>query len=285
MASRIFDVDWSQVTLGVNRDANATLPTSGPTWNVLGDNGDLLSQDNFGKAVFYQEIDLEQLTIEGRTFSPKGVEVQRPWTAPLGQDWNYVPTTRHYEFLYIFTAPLANQTLTTISPNLDAFFDLGLDVSGGGRGSRSYTGREIPNAEQCVFAQSTICVNNVANSLSVWNGTLVEAAPGPPPITGDILAPLASGEMTISEVNQWGSLPTILGPKLFCYRFISYPSQILSGLSIDNPLVKGAGFTARNMSSLCIKLVCEEVNLSDSEYIITAANAYNMANQDDVNLS
>jgi len=283
VSERIFDVDWSQVRMTTTRLAGETAPAE-PVWDVIGDNGEMLMQDDFGRAVFFQEIDLEQLTIEGRTFSPMAVEVQRPWTAPLGQDWNYSPAIRHYEFIYIFTAPLANQMITQF--NLDGFFDFGLDVSAGGKGSLQYAGREVPNAEQCVFAQSTISVNNIANSLSVWNGTLLPNDPHAiPPLVGDTIAPLVSGEMTVSEVNRWGSLPTILGPKLYCYRFISYVSQSLSGLVPNNPLVLGTGYTQRNMSSMCIKLLCKEQELSTSEYIITAANAYNMANQDDPNQS
>lgn len=283
-AKRIFDVDWGQLTLGMTRPAGAPSATS-VTWANMTDNETLLHDNQLGSAVYFQTIDLEQLTMEGRSFNPLAIEVQRPWTAPLGQDWNFLPPTRHYEYLYIFTAPLANQRIIT-SGNLEGFKDLGLDSSIGGRGSPSFVGQQLPDNAQCVFAQSTISVNPIANAASVWNGTLVATEVGPPPVIGDPYAPLMAGEMQVTEVNRWGSLPAILGPKLFCYRYIAYPSQQMTGVfNADNPILNAIGSTARNMSSISIKIICEEADLSESEYLVNAANSYNNANFDDANRS
>lgn len=284
-AKRIFDVDWGQLTLGMARPALAPSATS-VTWANMTDNETLLHDNQLGSAVYFQTIDLDQLTMEGRSFNPMAIEVQRPWTAPLGQDWNFLPSTRHYEYLYIFTAPLANQSIIT-SGGLEAFKDLGLDSSSGGRGSGSLSGQQIPDNAQCVFAQSTISVNPMANTASVWNGTLIASDPGAtPPIVGDPYAPVMAGEMQVVEVNRWGSLPAILGPKLFCYRYISYPSQQMTGIfNADNPILNATGSTARNMSSISIKIICEEANLSESEYLVNAANSYNNSNFDNPNRS
>ena len=93
-------------------------------------------------------------------------------------------------------------------------------------------------------------------------------------------------EISVTEVNRWCSLPDIIGPKLYCYRYISYPSQYLAGISGgENPLVAADGITSRNHSSLSIKILCEEVKLSDTEYLTRAANAYNNANIMDDNRS
>jgi hypothetical protein len=284
-AQRIFDVDWGQVSLSVSRPAAAPSPTV-ITWSNLTDNETLLHDDQLGNVVYFQTIDLEQLTMDGRSFNPLAIEVQRPWTAPLGSDINFLPSNRHYEYLYIFTAPLPNQEII-VNGDLQAFKDLGLDTSIAGLGTSLWRGQQIPDAAQCVFAQSTISVNPIANAASVWNGTLIAADPaGVPPVIGDPFAPLMAAEMQVTEVNRWGSLPAILGPKLFCYRFMSYPSQALTGLvGIDNPILLGQGITLRNMSPLSIKIICEEANLSESEYLVSAANAYNNANYDDPNES
>jgi len=286
MPDRVFDVDFGQVVQNANRPAGEFNPTD-DSFILATDNSTILEQRN-GRIVLYQEIDLEVLVKENRVFAPYAVEVQRPWTAPLGFDLNPNVATRCYEYLYVFSAPLANQQ---ISPFIGEFFkDMGLDSSIGNRGSISAIpgGRQIPDNSQCIYAQSTISVNNLGVSPSVWNGLLTAGDPTTlPPTASDPYVPLQCAEMQVTEVNKWGSLPEIIGPKLYCYRFIEYPSQELSTavLGPDNPIVNGDGLMQRNHSSLSIKIMCREVELSDGEYIIRAANAYNNANPDDVNES
>jgi len=282
MPDRIFDVDWGQVVHSVSRVAGTDTPAS-DEFTMADDNGTIIEQGS-SMCVIFQEIDLEQLTIEGRVFTPKGIEVQRPWTAPIGQDWNFFPATRCYEYLYVFSNPLPNDALTVGS--IEGFKDMGLDASLGGRGSQVYNGFQVPDNAQCIFAQNTVSVNQMANAASVWNGTLEGGSAGPPPVPADPYAPLMAAEMTVTEVNRWGSLPDIIGPKLYCYRVLFYPSQYQSGLSGGaNPIVNATGFTARNHSSISIKIVCEEAKLSEGEYLTRAANAYNNANAIDPNRS
>jgi len=286
MPDRVFDVDFGQVVQSASRPAGEFQPDA-DSFILATDNSTILEQSR-GRVVLYQEIDLEVLVKENRVFAPYAVEVQRPWTAPLGFDLNpYVPT-RCYEYLYVFSAPLANQE---IPGTVGEFFkDLGLDSSIANRGSITAIpgGRQIPDNSQCIYAQSTVSVNNLSVAASVWNGLLTYGDPTSfPPVDPDPYAPLQCGEMQVSEVNKWGSLPEIIGPKLYCYRFIEYPSQELSASVVgpDNPIVNSDGLMQRNHSSLSIKIMCREVELSDGEYIIRAANAYNNANADDVNES
>jgi len=288
MPDRVFDVDFGQVVQNAQRASGEYQPLSDAEGFLLAtDDSTVLASQN-GRIALYQEIDLEVLVKENRVFAPYAVEVQRPWTAPLGFDLNPNVATRCYEYLYVFSAPLANQQ---ISSSVGEFFkDLGLDSSIGNRGSITAIpgGYQIPDNAQCIYAQSTISVNNLSVAASVWNGLLVADAPlATPPVQGDPYAPLQCAEMQVSEVNKWGSLPEIIGPKLYCYRFIEYPSQELSAsvLGPDNPILNGEGLMQRNHSSLSIKIMCREVELSDGEYIIRAANAYNNANADDVNES
>ena len=286
-AKRIFDVDWGQAALSMNRPAVAPSATS-VNWFNYTDNETLLKDEQNGVAVYYQSVDLEQLTMEGRTFTPLAIDIQRPWTAPLGYDYNFNPMIRCYEILYIFTAPLANVEIGSGGTGaLEMFKDLGLDSSIGGRGTTAYPGIQIPDAAQCIFAQSTLSLNSMANTFSTWNGTLVSAAPAAdPPIVGDPFAPVMAGEMQVVEVNRWGSLPNILGPKLHCYRYISYQSQQMTGiLGADNPILNAQGNTARNFSPISVKIICEEADLTESEYLVSAANAYNNANFDSENIS
>lgn len=287
MPDRVFDVDFGQVVQSASRVGGEYQPsTANQSFTLATDNSTILEEGN-GRVALYQEIDLEVLVKENRVFAPFAVEVQRPWTAPLGFDLNpYVPA-RCYEYLYIFSAPLANQDIPN---NVGEFFkDLGLDSSIGNRGSiTAGVGRQVPDNSQCIYAQSTVSINNLGTAASVWNGLLVSPDPfATPPVLGDPYAPLQCGEMTVTEVNKWGSLPEIIGPKLYCYRFIEYTSQELSSsvLSAENPIVLGEGLMSRNHSSLSIKIMCKEVNLSEGEYIIRAANAYNNANADSVNES
>ena len=64
MSDRIFDVDWGQLVHSVSRAANTPTPSS-DTFTSSDDNGTIIYQAS-GQVIVFQEIYLEQLTLENR---------------------------------------------------------------------------------------------------------------------------------------------------------------------------------------------------------------------------
>lgn len=284
MVDRVFDVEFSPLELDIVRDPETTLPTT-CEWTMRGDNGDLLYENGRGKAIFYHQLDLSELTADSRTFQPVAVNVQRNFNGPQGYDANFMPSTRPVELLYIFSNQLPNQQIRDGDIDLDVFRDIGLDASAQ-YGIIPPPGfirllTVVPDGSNTTFAQSTRYVNSIANSTNAWNGFAYGGDPvGPPPTAADIFYPLLVQDMSVAEVNTWGEMRTILGPQLHCYRVVLHETQNMSGLSQANPLVVAQGTTARKFSTICIKILCREDKLSDGEYLVEAANAYNNSNWD-----
>lgn len=270
MSERNFDIEWSPINLTLSRLQNADQAHI-QSWTQNMDNGELiwegLNPANYGMAVYYQKIDLSQLTEEGMSFTPKAVNVQRPWTAPEGQDIASQPSINHEEYLYVFSAPLPNQDIDSDADVL-AFRNLGLDVSVPSTTTGWYA---YPDYEQCIFAQSTFSQVDPTNALTVMNGLTV---------LGDATYPAYYAKMRVAEQNTWGSMSTILGPFLHCYRVIIYRCQNLAGLGGTNPILGAAGSTSRRMSPVTIRIMTDDADLSEGEYLIAAANAYNKATSD-----
>ena len=265
---RVFDVDFPKLNLSVSRAAGALAPGAGDAvWSGPGLD-QVIGADDYGNSISYHQIDLSQLTNEQRAFNPLTVNVQRVYNAPEGFDANYMPSTPAYEMLYIFQNPLDNNRIRA-NPRayMESFRDMGLDVSSVGIGS------SVPDSSNCVFAQMTRYRNDLANSTTVWNGMAV---------AGDTYYPLVSQDMSIAEVNTWGGMDAILGPRLHCYRVIFHETQNLLGLDptpgTGNPIVLGLGTTLRTFSPISIRLFCQEADLSDGQYLVEAANAYNRWN-------
>jgi len=280
MVDRIFDVEFSPLELAIVRNPEAILPTT-CEWTTLGDNGELLYEDGRGKAIFYHQLDLSELTVDSRTFQPVAVNVQRNYNGPQGHDANFMPSTRPVELLYIFSNQLPNQQIRDGDIDLDSFRDLGLDASAQyGIVAPTLVLTVIPDGSNTVFAQSTKYVNGIANSTNAWNGFAYAGEAGPPILPADLFYPLLCQDMSVAEVNSWGEMRSILGPQLHCYRVILHETQNMTGLSQYNPLVAHQGNTARKFSTICIKVLCREENLSEGEYLVEAANAYNNSNWD-----
>lgn len=268
---RIFDVDFPSVSLAVNRPEGVVIPDA-VTWGGVGAD-QLIGADDYGNAIFYHQIDLSQLTNEMRAFTPLSVNVQRAYNAPEGLDANYMPSTPAYEMLYVFQNPLDNFAIRdNPRANMEAFRDMGLDVSSDG------VGMAVPDSSNCIFAQMTRYRNDLSNSTTVYNGMAVP---------GDTYYPLVSQDMSIAEINTWGGMETILGPRLHCYRVIFHETQNLLHLDADpvtgNPLVLALGTTLRTFSPISIRLFCQEADLDDGDYLIEAANAFNRWNWDATN--
>jgi hypothetical protein len=270
MVDRIFDVEFAPVDLTVNRLAPSAIPSpTGVEWSGPGADEELLYADQEGRAVFYKQIDLSQLTKEGLAFKPLSINVQRPYDDPAGQDANYMPSTSCTELIYVFLNPLANSEIRA-GININSFRDLGLDLSDmyGGAGAPKW-GEAIPNSSNTLFAQQTRYLNNLSNSTTAYNDMAH---------TTDVYYPLLSTEMTKVEQNTWGGMHTLLGPMLHCYRVIIHPTQVLTGLGISNPIRAANGFTLRKFSPISVQIYAEEQDLSEGAYIIEASNAFNNEN-------
>lgn len=262
---RVFEVDWAPTSLTMGRDPNTLVPTS-TNWDT---SSDFLGEDGFGNAIYFQEIDLTHLTEQGLAFEPLSVNIQRSWQAPRGQDANFMPGTYMSEYLYVFQSPLPNRSIAN-NPRayIYAFKDLGLDRSSGLlTGFLDY----IPNSEQLLFASYTKYSQNLAQSVSSWNGFADPA---------DTYYPLLCQDPTVIETQTWGGMRPILGPRLYCYRVIFHETQNLTGLALTNSIVAATGSTIRSFSPITMQIFCKESDMSDGEYMITASNVFGRENGD-----
>ena len=271
MEGRIFDVDMGPLNLSLTRDAGDLLPD--PTtvlWSGAGTD-QIIGSDDFGNCIVYETVDLQQLTKDQKAFQPLGINVTRPWTAPQGQDANYMASTPCYEILYIFQNPLPNDYIrNNVRSSLAAFKDMGLNASQ----NVGFPWLVVPNEDNTLFAQMSYYHNTLSNSNTVWNGMAVP---------DDTYYPLLSQNMMTQEVNTWGVLNPILGPTLHCYRVILHETQNLTGLSNaaapdGNPVALAPGTTLRKFSPISIKILAREAKLTDGEYVVEASNAFNRNN-------
>jgi len=274
MPDRIFDVEFGSVQLIADRAAGTFgTPPAVVTWETWTGDGKMLFEDGTGNAIWYEQVDLSELTIDSRTFQPIGVNVQRPWNGPEGNDSNFMPSTRPVELLYVFSNALPNAQIEAGLVDLRTFRDLGLDSSDAYRTSDLAV---IPDGSNTIYAQETKYFNSIANSINTWNG-FANTDPYP---DGDFYQPLLCADMSVAEVNTWGEMRSILGPVLHCYRVILHETQNLNGLGTANSLVVAAGHTNRKFSPISLKILCKEEKLSEGEYLVEASNAYNNSNWD-----
>lgn len=265
-AERIFDVDFAPVDFSVSRPAGVDLPNS---HSINAD--DVIGSFN-GGFIQYERINLSQLTEEGRLFQPVSINVQRTWNAPEGFDANFAPSTSAMEWIYIFQSPLPNERIRN-DPELwiNALRDFGLDRSDA---YGSLIPESIKDSNQTLYAQRTRYINNMANTQSAWNQTSVP---------GDAFYPLLAQTMSVAEFDSWGSMNPVAGAALYCYRIVLHYTQNVSGNDPTNPLVAAQGTTIRKFSPVTVQIQCIEPKISESEYLINAANIYNGWNNDNAN--
>tara|TARA_B100000123_G_scaffold271481_1_gene251437 strand:+ start:661 stop:1527 length:867 start_codon:yes stop_codon:yes gene_type:complete len=271
--TRLIDVDFGPVNVGVGRDAGSFVPTSafalgnGIKQIIAPAKNALPSATVNGSFVQYARIDLEYMTMNNEVMQPVEVSIQRTSPVPLGFHLNGNNFEQMEEYIYVFSRPLNNQDIET-SFNLELLRELGLDRSSGGYGGQS---AGIPTHEQTIYAEKRMYSYSNALGATINNGELVE----PPANT---LYASMYGMPVLDSVTTWGTLSAITGPSLHAYRVIIMRNQVFAppenGLytNVDGPYV---GSTQCKWPPVNITFLCKDPNYTEGEYLTRLANAMN----------
>lgn len=265
MSVRVFDVEWPELNQTVSR-LTATLEPASVTYTGPGEDH-ILYEDTQGGVVCYQMLDLSQLTQEGRIFQPTAVNVQRPYDSPAGSKFNALPAIETEEYFFIVYSPVMNPNDMSVSAiniinSINSFKQAGFNVSD--EGIITVLGdNEVMNSEQLLFGQSSFYTVDLAHALSINNGLFPAGGPNV----------LLTNSMMKTEVNQYGSMNPIFGPRLHCFRVIIARDQVMTGVVAPaDPIATAIGLNSMKYSPVQIQVMTREVELSNGDYVIAASN-------------
>ena len=271
--TRMIDIDFGPVGTTCGRAALSLDPTSAVgslngMQQVLRyfEVGDALA----GSFVQYQNIDLTFMTLNNEVMQPMDVSVQRPGPVPTGSNTNGNTFDQIEEYIYIFSRPLNNEfisnplsffTLTEMRElGLDrsqTVFNLGGDTAG------------LPTHEQTIYAEKRMYSYNSNIGASIANGELDPAGP-------DYFS--IYGMPVLDSVTTWGTMSSITGPSLHCYRVVINRTQSL----LDAAVLAAAyaGGSALRFPPVNITFLCKNPDLSEGQYLTRLANAMNNIAED-----
>lgn len=263
---RIFDVDFPEIQQIQTRVA----PALGPTEVTY--NGEALGQqiidDGNGGGIWYEAIDLSQLTIEGKTFQPLQVILNRPYTVPRGSKFNPNVSVQNEEYFYIFysdvATPSTDLSAAQLLNSIQAFRRTGMNTSPLVNIPTPYE-EEQPNLGQLVWASSSAFLPSLDTALSTFNGLIINT-----PAVAPNKEIVITNSMRRVDSSEWGSMEPIQGPMLHFYRVVSNYSQNMTGVPPSSDIVINDGYEQATFSPVNIKVVCEELQLSSTEYLSTA---------------
>lgn len=223
--TRLIDIDFGPVATVLSRTAGDLIPAS----TASSGNGKqqflyyaTTGNPTAGSFIQYQAVDLSFMTLNNEVMQPVDVSVQRTSPVPLGFNNNGNNFDQIEEYIYIFSRPLNNQTnFDTIG--LEDFRDLGLDrsqVAGALSASANLGGEDagIPNQAQTIYAEKRMYSYNTNTGALQSNGEFP---------ANDPTYFSAFGMPYLDSVTTWGSMSTITGPQLHCYRIVINRTQTL----------------------------------------------------------
>lgn len=272
---RIFDVDFTEIAQTLTRTSAEGAPAPQVTSTTYGDHCQMqmVFEDEVGGALFYEAIDLSQLTLEGKTFQPLQVIINRPYTVPRGTKWNPNPCVQNEEYFFIWYSNVAAPSQSVIDGAtgvkqtfIQALRACGMNTSPLVDLSTAYSEQQ-PDLGQLLWASSAAFLPSLDTALSVPNG-LVEND-NPPTITPHKLILLTNSVRAVDS-SEWGSMAPVQGPMLHFYRLVTDYSNNMGGVPLGSPIVEQSGYSTNKWAPVNIKVVCEEVDLSDEEYLTTA---------------
>ena len=269
--TRLIDVDFGPLSVNVYRDQHALLPTA----TTMGLNGEkqVIRLDETtvygGSFIQYQEVDLSMMTMNNEVMQPIEVSVQRTTPVPLGEHESGNNFDQIEEYIYIFSRPLNNPRLE-LPAYTNAFEDmrsLGLDRTQTVFSTSPIGGDDagIPSHEQTIYAEKRMYNWNENTAASLGNGQLVGGAP------------LFSiyGMPTLDTVTTWGTLSSITGPSLHCYRVVRSKVQSFKADGTVFQCVNFVGYTTQRWPAVNITFFCKDPNYTEGEYLTRLANAMN----------
>ena len=229
--TRIIDIDFGPLTLGVTRlptePLSNNLTTSGngekDTINIIP-----AATQGTGSYIQYQRIDLSFMVANNEVMMPVDISVQRTSPVPLGFCNNGNEFDQIEEYVYVFSRPLNNETLSNLV-NIGAMEDLrhmGLTRSEGTLASAGDVSGKAgwPNFEQCIYAEKRMYSYSTSLGASITNGGLVDPAPAP------IVFNSLQGMPVLDSVTTWGSMGAITGPNVHAYRIVFNRNQTFPAL-------------------------------------------------------
>jgi hypothetical protein len=220
-----------------------------------------------GSFIQYQAIDLSFMTMNNEVMQPVDVSVQRTSPVPLGYNTNGNNFEQIEEYIYIFSRPLNNSFDFNVI-GLEDFRDLGLDrsesiVEIGGEGAG------IPDQTQTIYAEKRMYSYNSNLGATQGNGEFPD---------GDPAYFSAFGMPVVDSVTTWGSMSTITGPQLHCYRIIINRTQTLTYPTLS--VIPYAGASSFRFPPVNVTLLCKDPKFTEGEYLTRLANAMNSIPED-----
>ena len=276
--TRIIDVDFGPVSIGTTRLDSEFDPAT-VTLNDL--NGDEQIVDYIlgtfpggGSFIQYQNVDLSFMLKNNESMQPVDVSVQRTSPVPRGFSNDGNNFDQIEEYIFIFSRPLNNEALVggQLNDHYEAFRDMGLDRSQANTtlaAAPRVAGLRAgwPNQQQTIYAEKRMYSNNMNNAATQANGELVLSPPG-----ASVFNTLV-GMPNLDSVTTWGSLSTITGPNLHCYRVVIDRSQTFPAAPGTFTNVGFAGSTLRVWPPVNVSFLCKDPDFTEGEYLTRLANA------------
>jgi hypothetical protein len=269
--TRLIDVDFGPVTVSINRQATQSQPVgvvgSIATIGGAGDSQVIRFEEQgqyAGSAVFYENVDLSYMTLNNEVMQPVEVSIQRTSATPYGEHQNGNNFDPIQEFLFVFSRPLNNVGIETTGGLLwDRFNEMGLDF-----GTAAFSGTDGGGVTQAQNIYAEKRVYGWDNSLGATqsNGELVP---------GNTTLNSIFREARLLDVNTWGSLSTITGPNLHCYRVIVMRAQSFAAGGLTFTGVDYEGLSFLKFPPLNATFLCKDPKFSEGEYLTRLVNAMN----------
>ncbi len=279
--TRIIDVDFGPVSITTTRTDSEFDPA---TVTLGGLNGEEQIIDYIqallpggGSFIQYQNLDLSFMLKNNESMQPVDVSVQRTSPVPRGSCNDGNNADQIEEYIFIFSRPLNNQSIAggALNDEYEQFRDMGLDRSQTLASPFVFppniagTRAGWPNKEQTIYAEKRMYSNNMSNAATISNGELVLSPPGTSAFNTLVAMP------TLDSVTTWGSMGTITGPNLHCYRVIIDRSQTFPAIPGTFENVGYAGSTQRTWPPVNVSFLCKDPNFTEGEYLTRLANAMN----------
>ena len=223
-----------------------------------------------GSFIQYQLIDLSFMTKENEVMQPINLSVQRTSPVPLGSSQDGNSWDQIEEYIFVFTRPLNNTNITnSTSVVLEGFRMMGLDRAEArvdfGFNQIQGLNSGWPSKAQTIYAEKRMYNQGLENAATKTNGSIT---------------PISSinqliGMPTLASVTSWGSMDSITGPALHCYRVVIDYSQTFPAIGLTFSNESNEGRTTREWPPVNVEFLCKDPNYSEDEYLTRVANAMN----------
>lgn len=273
--TRLIDIDFSQLSMSVGRTGGSSEPTfvapTGPgVGQLLHNIGTGLL--NGGSFIQYVRLDLDYMARNNEVMMPVEVSAQRTSPVPLGYSNNGNNFDQIEEYIYIFSRPLNNTNLADASTGIlyEDLRQMGLDGNAGSAANAANISGNAgwPNQAQTIYAEKRMYSYNSNTGATKTNGEL------------DLLNPdynSVMGMPQLDNVSTWGSMSTIVGPNLHCYRVVINRNQSFPAIGLGGTIVNVAltGDSICYWPAVSVRFLCKDPNFTEGEYLTRVANAMN----------